>query len=132
MFSCARLNWQAYKARCPYEDDHFALLVLVAVLVLLLLRKYTRLEFVGHASLLQKTWSVKLGAIGALVGMWAQSFPDAALHAWAVLPPDIKNILPPNIVALISPALVVLAVLSQYVRQPALKDKADKLKEPQQ
>lgn len=91
MFSCARLNWQAYKARCPYEDDHFALLVLVAVLVLLLLRKYNRLEFVGHASLLQKTWSVKLGAIGALVGMWAQSFPDAALHAWAVLPPDIKT-----------------------------------------
>ena len=110
----------------------FALLVLVAVLVLLLLRKYTRLEFVGHASLLLKTWSVKLGAIGALVGMWAQSFPDAALHAWAMLPPDIKNILPPNIVELISPALVVLAVLSQYVRQPALKDKADKLKEPQQ
>ena len=104
----------------------FALLVLVAVLVLLLLRKYTRLEFVGHASLLLKTWSVKLGAIGA------QSFPDAALHAWAVLPSDIKNILPPNIVALISPALVVLAVLSQYVRQPALKDKADELKVPQQ
>ena len=126
----------------------FALLVLVAVLVLLLLRKYTRLEFVGHASLLLKTWSVKLGAIGALVGVWAQSFPDAALHAWAmlplahaylrddhvldaVLPPDIKNILPPNIVALISPALVVLAVLSQYVRQPALKEKADELKEQQ-
>lgn len=60
----------------------FALLVVVAVLVLLLLRKYTRLEFVGHASLLLKTWSVKLGAIGALVGVWAQSFPDAALHAW--------------------------------------------------
>ena len=105
----------------------FALLVLV----LLLLRKYTRLEFVGHASLLLKTWSVKLGAIGALVGVWAQSFPDAALHAWAVLPPDTKNILPPNIVALISPALVVLAVLSQYVRQPALKEKADELKEQQ-
>ena len=50
----------------------FALLVLVAVLVLLLMRKYTRLEFVAHASLLLKTWSVKLGAIGALVGMWAQ------------------------------------------------------------
>nr|HCF8320304.1 Rz1 family lipoprotein [Klebsiella variicola subsp. variicola] len=68
----------------------FALLVVVAVLVLLLLRKYTRLEFVAHASLLLKTWSVKLGAIGALVGMWAQSFPDAALHAWAMLPaPDL-------------------------------------------
>jgi hypothetical protein len=39
----------------------------------------------------------------ALVGVWAQSFPDAALHAWAMLPPDIKDILPPNIVAMISP-----------------------------
>jgi hypothetical protein len=47
------------------------------------------------------------GAAGALVGVWAQSFPDAALHAWAMLPPDIKDILPPNIVAMISPALVV-------------------------
>lgn len=49
-----------------------------------------------------------------------------------MLPPDIKGILPPNIVAMISPALVVLAVLSQYIRQPALKDKADELKGPPQ
>lgn len=110
----------------------FFLLALVAVLTLLLLRKYARLEFVGHARLLLRTWSVRLGTAGVLVGVWAQSFPDAALHAWAMLPPDIKNILPPNIVAMISPALVVLAVLSQYVRQPALKDKADEMKEPQQ
>lgn len=110
----------------------FALLALVAVLVLLLLRKYTRLEFVGHARLLLKTWSVRLGIAGTAIGVWAQAFPDAALHAWAILPPDIKNLLPPNIVAMISPALVVLAVLSQYVRQPALKDKADSLQGPQQ
>ncbi|ATA17897.1 hypothetical protein EDC48_1182 [Gibbsiella quercinecans] len=110
----------------------FILLTLVAVLVLLLLRKYTRLEFVTHARLLFKTWSVKLGIAGALIGGWAQSFPDAALHAWTILPPDIKSILPPNIVAMLSPALVVLAVLSQYVRQPKLKEKADKLKESPQ
>ena len=109
----------------------FALLALVAVLVLLLVRKYTRLEFVGHARLLLKTWSVRLGAAGALVGVWVQSFPDAALHAWAMLPPDIKDILPANIVAMISPALVVLAILSQYVRQPKLKDKADEQQEAQ-
>ena len=109
----------------------FALLAVVSVLVLLLLRKYTRLEFVGHARLLLKTWSVRLGAAGALVGVWAQSFPDAALHAWAMLPPDIKDILPANIVAMISPALVVLAILSQYVRQPKLKDKADEQQEAQ-
>ncbi|EOL8851326.1 TPA: hypothetical protein ME917_004933 [Klebsiella pneumoniae] len=109
----------------------FALLALVVVLVLLLLRKYTRLEFVGHARLLLKTWSVRLGAAGALVGVWAQSFPDAALHAWAMLPPDVKDILPANIVAMISPALVVLAILSQYVRQPKLKEKADGQQEAQ-
>lgn len=109
----------------------FFLLALVAVLTLLLLRKYTRLEFVGHARLVLKTWSVRLGAAGALIGVWAQSFPDAALHAWAMLPPDIKDILPANIVAMISPALVVLAILSQYVRQPKLKEKADEQQEAQ-
>ncbi|MEL8469986.1 hypothetical protein J4W07_25535, partial [Escherichia coli] len=89
----------------------FALLVLVAVLVLLLLRKYTRLEFVGHASLLRKTWSVKLGAIGALIGVWGPSFPGAGLHAWAMLPPDIKTLLPPQIVALLGPGLGVVGVV---------------------
>ena len=48
-----------------------------------------------------------------------------------MLPTDIKNILPPNVVEMISPALVVLAILSQYVRQPKLKDKADEQQEAQ-
>jgi hypothetical protein len=106
----------------------FALLAL-AVLVLLLLRKYTRLEFVVMPGCCLKHGLS--AAAGALVGVWAQSFPDAALHAWAMLPPDIKGILPPNIVAMISPALVVLAILSQYVRQPKLKEKADEQQEVQ-
>jgi hypothetical protein len=42
-----------------------------------------------------------------------------------------QRYLPPNIVAMISPALVVLAILSQYVRQPKLKDKADEQQESQ-
>jgi hypothetical protein len=50
----------------------FALLALVAVLVLLLLRKYTRLEFVGHARLLLKTWSVRL----ALPARWSVYGPN--------------------------------------------------------
>lgn len=49
----------------------FFLLALVVVLTLLLLRKYTRIEFVGHARLLLRTWSVRLGTAGALVGVWA-------------------------------------------------------------
>ncbi len=64
----------------------FALLVLVALLVLLLLRKYTRLEFVGHASLLLKTVVCKAGdyrragwCMGAVVpGCCAARLGDAA------------------------------------------------------
>lgn len=63
----------------------FILLALVAVLVLLLLRKYTRLEFVGHARLLLKTWSVRLvppahfWRVGAVVpGCCAARLGDAA------------------------------------------------------
>ncbi len=64
----------------------FALLVLVAVLVLLLLRKYTRLEFVAHASLLLKNVVCKAGSyrcagwhVGAVVpGCCAARLGDAA------------------------------------------------------
>ncbi len=93
----------------------FALLVLVAVLVLLLLRKYTRLEFVGHARLLLKTWSVKLGGLSARWLAYGRSrFRMLRCTPGRCFRRTLKNILPPNIVALISPALVVLAVLSQY------------------
>ncbi|WP_411813740.1 DUF7940 domain-containing protein [Erwinia tracheiphila] len=99
------------------------------VIVLLLVRKYTSLEFVAHTRLLFRTWSVWLASVGAAIGATVQSFPDTALHAWAVLPPDIKGILPPNILSFISPTLVVLAVLAQYVRQPKLKDQRDQLEQ---
>ncbi len=105
----------------------FLSVVLVLIVALLLVRKYSSLEFVSHAKLLFKTWSVWLASVGAAIGAFFQSFPDAALHAWMVLPPDIKSYLPPNILSFISPALVVMAVLAQYVRQPKLKDKRDEM-----
>ncbi len=107
----------------------FLSIVLVLILALLLVRKYSNLEFVSHAKLLFKTWSVWLASVGAAAGAFFQSFPDAALHAWMVLPPDIKSYLPPNILSFISPALVVMAVLAQYVRQPKLKDKRDEMEQ---
>ena len=103
------------------------LIIVVAVIVVLLIRKYSSLEFVSHARLLFKTWSVWLASAGAAIGALLQSFPDAALHAWMVLPPDIKGYLPPNILSFISPTLVALAVIAQYVRQPKLKEKRDEL-----
>lgn len=105
----------------------FGLIALALVIGLLLIRKYSSLEFVAHARLLFKSWSVWLASAAAAVGAVVQSFPDIALHAWAILPPDIKSYLPPNILSFISPTLVVLAVLAQYVRQPKLKDRRDEL-----
>ncbi|MFV5078302.1 hypothetical protein ACJ42O_017085 [Klebsiella pneumoniae] len=109
----------------------FAGFVLVAIIVLLLIRKYSSLEFVSHARLLFKAWSVWLATLGTVLGAYVQSFPDAALQAWAILPPDIKSYLPPNILGFISQAMIVLAVLSQFVRQTKLKDQADSMRNSQ-
>lgn len=105
----------------------FLIIVACMITVLIAAGRYTSVEFVTHARLLFKTWSVWLASIGAALGAGFQAFPDAALHAWMILPPDIKSYLPPNILSFISPAIVVLAVLAQYVRQPKLKDKRDQL-----
>lgn len=98
---------------------------LLAVIALLLIRKYTSLDFVGHAHLLHKTWSVRLNALAFTIGGWLVAFPDAAMHAWAILPPDIKSILPPNIMQIISYVLIGASVLSQYVRQNKLNPPED-------
>lgn len=98
---------------------------LVAIIALLLIRKYTALEFVGHAPLLHKTWSVRLNALAFTIGGWLVAFPDAAMHAWGILPPDIKSILPPNTMQIISYVLIGASVLSQYVRQNKLTPPED-------
>lgn len=104
------------------------LIIIAAIIILLLIRKYTSLEFVEHARLLWKTWSVWLGGVGAAVGAVLLHFPDAALSAWNALPPDLKSYLPPHILNYISPALMGLAVASQYIRQPKLKERADEIR----
>lgn len=109
----------------------FSAFILSAILALLLIRKYSSLEFVSHARLLFKTWSVWLASAGTALGAFVQSFPDAALQAWSILPPDIKGFLPPNILGFISQAMIVLAVLAQFVRQSKLKDRAESLRDPQ-
>ena len=95
---------------------------------LLLIRKYTSVEFVAHARLLWKTWSVWLGSIGAVIGAALLQFPDAALNAWNMLPPDLKSYVPPHILSYISPTLMGLAVAAQYIRQPKLKERAEQMR----
>lgn len=105
----------------------FLLIVLALVVVVLLIRKYSSVEFVAHARLLFKAWSVWLASIGSMLSAWVQSFPDAAMNAWQALPPDIKSFLPQNYLGLIGAFMVAMAVMSQFVRQKRLVEKKQQM-----
>ncbi|WP_313654266.1 hypothetical protein [Pantoea sp.] len=98
----------------------FLVAVLTAIIILLLLQRFTTLEFVSHARLLFKTWSVWLASLGSMLSAWAQSFPAAAVDAWSVLPEDVKAILPHNYLGLIGAFMVAMGVIAQFVRQKNL------------
>ncbi|NIY47286.1 hypothetical protein [Cedecea colo] len=102
-------------------------IVLIAILAVLLIRKYSSLEFVAHAKLLFKAWSVWLASIGSALSAWVQSFPDAAMNGWNMLPPDIKSFLPQNYLGFIGAFMVAMAVISQFVRQKRLVEKKQQL-----
>lgn len=107
------------------------IIIILMIVALLLIRKYTSLEFVAHARLLFKAWSVWLGAISAAITGYMMQFPNAALDAWNSLPPDLKSFIPPHLLGFISPTMMVLAVLAQYVRQSKLKGQADHMRDSQ-
>ncbi len=106
----------------------FLAIVVVVIFALLLIRKYSSLEFVSHAKLLFKAWSVWLASIGSAISAWVQSFPDDALNAWNMLPPDVKSLIPQNYLGMIGAFMVAMAVMSQFVRQKDLKAKTDQLR----
>lgn len=98
----------------------FLVAVLTAIIILLLLQRFTTLQFVSHARLLFKTWSVWLASMGSMLSAWAQSFPSAAVDAWNVLPEDVKSILPHNYLGLVGGFMVAMGVIAQFVRQKNL------------
>ncbi|WP_289365918.1 hypothetical protein [Pantoea stewartii] len=109
------------------------LLIVVAIIIaLLLIRKYSSVEFVAHAKLLFKAWSVWLASVGSMLSAWVQSFPQNALDAWNSLPPDIKSFLPQNYLGLIGAFMVAMGVIAQFVRQDKLKQQADQIKQDTQ
>lgn len=98
----------------------FLVAVLTAIIILLLLQRFTTLQFVSHARLLFRTWSVWLASLGSMLSAWAQSFPSAAVDAWNVLPEDVKSILPHNYLGLVGAFMVAMGVIAQFVRQKNL------------
>ncbi|POU03614.1 hypothetical protein C3369_07285 [Escherichia sp. ESNIH1] len=91
--------------------------------VLLLLQRFTSLEFVNHAKLLFKTWSVWLTSIGAMLS----TSPDALLAIWAGLPDELKQMIPSTWMTYIGPGLIALGVASQFIRQDKLRREREKL-----
>lgn len=106
----------------------FVVAVLFVILALLLIRKYTSLEFVGHVRLLWRTWSVRLAVLAAAVQAIAASTPQSLLDAWNTLPPDVKGTISPDFMHYISAALMVASFLAQSIRQEKLKNRADKMR----
>ncbi|WP_414147365.1 hypothetical protein ACMGGR_16575 [Erwinia sp. BNK-24-b] len=105
----------------------FLTAVLLAIIILLLLQRFTTLQFVAHAKLLFKTWSVWLASLGSALSAWAQSFPQSALDAWNGMPEDIKGFLPHNFLGMLGAFMVAMGVMAQFVRQKSLAQQKDAL-----
>ncbi|MBE5251131.1 MAG: hypothetical protein QRY16_14105 [Enterobacterales bacterium endosymbiont of Blomia tropicalis] len=98
----------------------FLTAVLTAIIIVLILQRFTTLQFVSHARLLFRTWSVWLASLGSILSAWVQSFPSSALEAWNTLPEDVKSILPHNYLGLVGAFMVAMGVIAQFVRQKNL------------
>lgn len=101
--------------------------ILLAIVLLMLISRHSRIEFVHHANLLFRTWSVWLASLGSALSAWVQSFPDAAMRAWQQLPPEVKAIIPQNYLGMIGAFMVAMAVIAQFVRQNSLAEQRQKL-----
>ncbi|WP_312212347.1 hypothetical protein [Pseudescherichia sp.] len=95
--------------------------------VVLLLQRFTKMEFVSHARILFKAWSVWLSTAGATLMVFLMSAPDTLLSAWNSLPDEIKSLIPPQWLSYIGPGLVMLGVASQFIRQRKLLEEKRQL-----
>lgn len=106
----------------------FLCTVAVIVVMVLLIWRFSSIEFVAHARLLFKAWSVWLTTIGTLLGVWLASAPDNLIAIWGALPPDLKSQLPVNFAQYVSYTLIALGLVSQFIRQKNLKREADNVR----
>ena len=98
----------------------------VAVLVVVATR-YTRLEFVKHAKLLWKAWSVWLASIGSALGVYLAAHPDDLVNTWNALPPELKELLPVNFAQYVTYFMIAVGVIARFIRQPDLTKEREKL-----
>lgn len=100
--------------------------VVVMICLVLLAWRLTSVEFVAHARLLFKAWSVWLAGIGSVMSAYLQSFPSVMVDAWNSLPSDVKSYIPQNYLGLIAAFMVAMGVVAQFVRQKKITEEASR------
>lgn len=80
-----------------------------------------KLKLIDEARHWYKFWSVKLGALGTAITSILVLFPDAAIHAWSILPHEMKSKIPPEYMPMIGVLVFVLAIFAVFVKQRNIK-----------
>lgn len=70
--------------------------ILMTILLLLTIRKYSSVEFVHHARLLFKTWSVWLASAGSVISAWCNPFLIPRCAPGSCYRPMPKALFPPT------------------------------------
>ncbi|MER1940658.1 hypothetical protein ABS755_08110 [Castellaniella sp. FW104-16D08] len=65
-------------------------------------------------------WSVRLQAVGVALITFVQGFPDAFIHVWAVLPPDVTAAFPADTVKWLGIAVLACGIVARIIRQDKL------------
>lgn len=71
-----------------------------------------------------KMWSVRLGVLGSSIVGFVTVFPDQAIQAWNVIPPELKTFIPAQYLPMIGVAIYGASLIARVIHQPSLtKDK---------
>jgi len=68
-----------------------------------------------------KFWSVRVGAIGAVLMGTVAAWPDGAIILWNYMPIQVQTLLPERLLPIAGVALYVLVILSRVVKQAKLE-----------
>lgn len=70
-----------------------------------------------------RMWSVRLQLLAATLLGLMETFPDAVLSAWAILPPEVRAVVPPELVRYAGFACLAAGIVARLVKQPELADR---------
>jgi hypothetical protein len=69
--------------------------------------------------------SLQLGVIGTAITTVFLAAPEAALHAWALMPEDVKTRLPPDVIKFLGVFILGSSFIARIVKQPKIHGEKD-------